>query len=52
MGLCADLFCRVCLDHGLPLVWACVLSAALGLVVYLAALQAQGVLPRKKHKKF
>ena len=52
MGLCADLFCQVCLDHGLPLVWACILSAALGLVVYLAALQAQGVLPRKKHKKF
>lgn len=48
MGLCANLFFQVCLDHGLPLIWACVLSAALGLVVYLAALQAQGVLPRKK----
>ena len=51
MGLCANLFFQICLDHALPLVCSCLLAAALGTVVYLAALQAQGVLPRRKRQK-
>jgi O-antigen/teichoic acid export membrane protein len=47
MGLCANLLFRYCLDHGVTLAGACLLSAGLGIVIYLAALQAQGVLPRR-----
>jgi O-antigen/teichoic acid export membrane protein len=46
MGLCANLVFRYCLDNGATLAGACLLSAGLGCVVYVAALQAQGVLPR------
>jgi O-antigen/teichoic acid export membrane protein len=48
MGLCARLLFRYCLDSGAALAAACLLSAGLGCVVYLAALQAQGALPRQK----
>lgn len=48
MGLCANLFFQLCLDDGMPLPGACLLCGALGLIVYLAALQAQGLLPRRK----
>lgn len=50
MGLCSNLFFQVCLDNGLTLPVCCLLAAALGLIVYLAALQAQGVLPRRRSK--
>ena len=43
-ALCANLFARSCADGGVPAVPACLLGAALGTVVYLAALQAQGIL--------
>ena len=40
------------LSPGYPYVLcSCLLAAALGTVVYLAALQAQGVLPRRKRQK-
>lgn len=32
MGLCANLFFQICLDHALPLVCSCLLAAALGTV--------------------
>ena len=51
MGLCANLFARSCADGGVPAVPACLLGAALGTVVYLAALQAQGILPRRRKTK-
>ena len=38
-------------DGGVPAVPACLLGAALGTVVYLAALQAQGILPRRRKTK-
>lgn len=47
MGLWSNLFFRVCLDGGLFLPAACVLAAALGIVIYLAALLAQGALPNR-----
>lgn len=48
MGLCANLLFRIFLDGGLSLPVSCLLAAILGVIVYLAALQAQGILPRKK----
>ena len=48
MGLCANLLFRICLDGGLALPAACISAVGLGLIVYLAALQAQGLLPRRK----
>lgn len=48
MGLCSNLFFRICLDRGTSLSASCLLAAGLGLIVYLAALQAQGALPGQK----
>ena len=48
MGLCANLLFRVCLDGGLALSVSSAVAVILGLIVYLAALQAQGLLPRRK----
>lgn len=47
MGLCANLLFRICIDGGLTLPAAAIAAVGLGLVVYLAALQAQGLLPRQ-----
>ncbi len=43
MAVWSNLFFRVCLDGGVPMGAACALCALLGLVIYLAALMAQGV---------
>ncbi len=52
MGLWSRLFFQICLDGGVPLPAACCLCAVLGLVLYAAALLAQGILPlRKDHQK-
>jgi stage V sporulation protein B len=48
MGLCANLIFRYCADRGATLLCSCLISAGLGLVIYLAALQAQGVLPNRR----
>lgn len=45
MGVWSNLFFHICLDSGVPLPAACALAAGLGLIIYLAALAAQGVLP-------
>jgi len=47
MGLWSNLFFHICLDGGIPLPAACALAAGLGLVVYLAALLAQGIFSQK-----
>lgn len=56
MGLWCRLFFRVLLGAGCPEGWACVLTALLGLVLYAAALLAQGlsvtdVLPGRKKQE-
>ena len=56
MGLWCRLFFRVLLGAGCPEGWACVLTALLGLVLYAAALLAQGlsvtdVLPGRRKQK-
>jgi len=45
MGVWSNLFFRICLDGGIPLPAACALAGGLGLVIYIAALAAQGALP-------
>lgn len=55
MGLWCSLFFRLLLDGGIPGGWACLLCALLGIVLYAAALLAQGLsltdyLPRRRKK--
>ena len=47
-GLNARLLLRVIRDMGVPALWACLAAMAFGGGVYLAALQAMGMLPGKR----
>lgn len=47
MGLWCRLFFRILLDAGCSAGWACLGCGALGVVLYLAALLAQGLSPRE-----
>ena len=51
MGLCVNLLFRIVRDEGWPLPAAGGAACLLGLAVYLAALQAQGALPRRANSK-
>lgn len=50
MGLCCRLLFHKLLDCAFPAGSACLVTAAFGAVLYFAALQAQGVLPRRGQK--
>lgn len=47
LGVWCRLFFRVLMEAGCPLGWACGLCVGLGLVLYAAALLAQGLSPRE-----